>query len=457
MKTYREFISFLLEDKEDHWVTIHGRHVLIGKDGMIVGGNLKGKKLSDIFSSPKTKVSKLSNSNIMNKVITIKASDLQRLTKKISSINKKAKVHNLPEIELDFIPGSARKVLARKLDPVEFDRYIDVVDAKVKGATPVVNGYKFVASIERLGNENIIRSVGDEHDLSKYRSKPLFCEHCNTARVKKNSIILETPEGKLKEVGRSCVKDFLGTDDLDFYLNNLESLGSFLSDAEANHDYDEESGGHGGGSNNNDLKVDDVVAMALAIIKTSGYISKAKADEMGITPTSYLVSSAIYDRNLQNKPIPTKDDYAEAKKIVEWAKTQKGSDYLENLRVLANNGFCSHRHFGYIASMPVAYAKAMDMLKQKEGVTPSEYVGTVGEKISGLKVKIISNTPYETMYGTSYIVKMKDEAGNNLTTFCTGRFADVEKDEELTIKGTVKEHSIYKDSKQTILGRCSVM
>ena len=70
-------------------------------------------------------------------------------------------------------------------------------------------------------------------------------------------------------------------------------------------------------------------------------------------------------------------------------------------------------------------------------------------------------------YGTEtvYIHTFKDEAGNKIVWKTTstisywdedGNLAYYEEGEKVRLRGTVKEHSEYKDEKQTVLTRCRI-
>lgn len=97
----------------------------------------------------------------------------------------------------------------------------------------------------------------------------------------------------------------------------------------------------------------------------------------------------------------------------------------------------------------------------------SEHIGNIGDKIE-LDVKLIGRHKYTThftYYGeTNYIYTMEDANGNTLVWKTTSLLdVPVKNGEEIDfirtgdmmrIKGTVKEHSEYKGTKQTVLARC---
>lgn len=93
----------------------------------------------------------------------------------------------------------------------------------------------------------------------------------------------------------------------------------------------------------------------------------------------------------------------------------------------------------------------------------SQYVGQVGERIE-IKAEYIGSAHFEvrSFYGygtdTMYIHQFKDAAGNKLIWKTSGMIDNnvIEKGTIVTVKGTIKEHSEYKDEKQTALTRCKV-
>ncbi len=86
----------------------------------------------------------------------------------------------------------------------------------------------------------------------------------------------------------------------------------------------------------------------------------------------------------------------------------------------------------------------------------SEFVGTVGEKIR-FRVKIRNILAFTSNYGNSisYLILMKDDKGNDLKWSTNNGKLKV--DQELELMGTVKQHTTYKDRKQTILTRCKLV
>lgn len=93
---------------------------------------------------------------------------------------------------------------------------------------------------------------------------------------------------------------------------------------------------------------------------------------------------------------------------------------------------------------------AVESLLYDEG--KSEYVGSIGERLD-LAVTITGNFKVENNFGgSSCIHTMEDKDGNIFMWATSTKSWSV--GETKNIRGTVKEHKIYKNVKQTVLTRC---
>ena len=101
-------------------------------------------------------------------------------------------------------------------------------------------------------------------------------------------------------------------------------------------------------------------------------------------------------------------------------------------------------------------AKEAEIAAQKE---ISQYVGEIGQKITAHVVYL--GSPHFTgkdVFGYDeirYIHTFKDACGNKIV-WKTGCGLQLEEGQTVTITGTVKDHSEYKDEKQTRIIRCKV-
>lgn len=84
----------------------------------------------------------------------------------------------------------------------------------------------------------------------------------------------------------------------------------------------------------------------------------------------------------------------------------------------------------------------------------SQFVGTVGERIE-IEVTVIAARRQEGYYGPSTVHHMEDAAGNRYLWNTGSKSWEV--GDKRHIRGTVKEHKVFRNVNTTILTRCSVV
>lgn len=94
----------------------------------------------------------------------------------------------------------------------------------------------------------------------------------------------------------------------------------------------------------------------------------------------------------------------------------------------------------------------------------SQFVGQVGKRFT-VEATFTFGTSWDTKYGTQYLYSFKDDNGNVLVwrtgsvpmvLNAEGKDVVIGRGDRVQITGTVKEHSEYKDEKQTVLTRCKL-
>lgn len=105
-------------------------------------------------------------------------------------------------------------------------------------------------------------------------------------------------------------------------------------------------------------------------------------------------------------------------------------------------------------------AREAEEQRIREEKAISQHVGTVGERID-IDVTFIKRAWFDMRTPTGYILDtiffytFKDDKGNVLV-WKTTKCLDLESGDKVHVRGTVKEHSDYKDEKQTMLTRCKI-
>lgn len=85
--------------------------------------------------------------------------------------------------------------------------------------------------------------------------------------------------------------------------------------------------------------------------------------------------------------------------------------------------------------------------------TDSEFIGTIGQRIEDY-LTITKVIPFENYYGHSYMHIMVDKNSNEFVWTTATKNLTI--GETYQIRGTIKGHKIYRNSKQTILSHCVV-
>jgi hypothetical protein len=262
-------------------------------------------------------------------------------------------------------------------------------------------------------------------------------------------------------VGKSCLKDFLGHVDPNFYANYLQ----WLTDPDLS-EYDDVS------TNHNEFRINtkEYLSFVAACIKKSGWTSKTKANEYNMQSTAdFALTSlnAIYkpvkDRygNIIEYPIPDESDQKLVDNALNWAKGLTGelNDYLYNINLLSQEESIKFKDLGFTASIIASYQKTLEnnikKEKQAQQKQLSNFVGNIGDKLTK-ELTYVNSYSYETQYGTTWIHKFIDN-DNNTYVWKTNNYLNVDQGNNVKIKGTIKEHNEYREEKQTILTRCKVL
>lgn len=324
------------------------------------------------------------------------------------------------------------------------------------------NGWHVLGYVQR--KDGIVQCYFDTNAqelIRQYSNTDFHCDHCRK-KVHRNSVVIleneETHERKV--VGTSCVKEFTcGLDgnliaqvaDLTSYIKDntvfIQLPGEVTKDVL---DLDEEWLRERSAINSNCLgySVHRVVSCAVSLIREYGFKSSQDMD---------ATWKMIPDTLERYTNYVTEEDEKEAKEAIEWIMSLSEDDrtqttYLFNLYQICKNEFCFLRHFGFLASLIPAYRKAN--VKKKVVENTSHYVGTIGEKVTQ-SVVIIKRLCFDSIYGSCWIILMKDNSGNVLK-WTTSKCLDQKYKEgfETTVTGTVKEFEEYRGEKQTSLIRC---
>ena len=260
--------------------------------------------------------------------------------------------------------------------------------------------------------------------------------------MKRFSYIVKDASGRYKQVGKTCLKDYCGIDPkMIAAAQEVEDL--ILNDYDID-DYDFIGNGE------HAYDVLDVIAKANDIVKKYGYV-KSIEDES--------TKSRLYIE-IDNRTEPTEESKALALKMKDVYSQMDYSELTEfqrNVKTIIEAGYTRSNNFGYLAYAPVDFKKMMQKQEREqlasEAKAQSQYIGNVGEKITGEIKNAQLMTSWQTVYGWTHLYKFVTTDGNTLVWYAS-RCID---GEPKKITGTVKDHKMYDGEKQTVLTRCKVV
>jgi hypothetical protein len=182
----------------------------------------------------------------------------------------------------------------------------------------VVNGWRFVAVIQHEEGGLVAAVPGNEGlDLSAYRAARATCDHCSTSRNRKDTYLVRNEAtGALKQVGSSCLKDFLGQDP--FLAAMMAEHLAIIDNLCAEWDGEFERVGQ-----RTVFPAAEFLAITAAVIRNNGWLSRGAAREKGCegSATADLAMAAITAKPSEKEYLkPSAEDIAYAQKVLAWAQ-----------------------------------------------------------------------------------------------------------------------------------------
>ena len=340
------------------------------------------------------------------------------------------------------------------------------------------NNWAFGGSVEPSGvdGKNFVDVNLSGKDLgfvvpSKYFTvNPCTCDYCKTNRKRnKTYLIVNQKTGEWKQLGKECLKLFVTGIDVDA----IATFESFIKEAE-----DAENPGDEFFYNRRlgFVKVADALALSCAVYRERGYLAtrdavgdfndlcnrnivqRKLAQQYGYNNDFLNISNSVRDKIDE---ITVKTDTAIAREDVEVAvemvKRFPDEPYYNNLKVIVENEYIPLNKLGFLVSIPKAIDGYEEKKKKQEEqerlAAESDYLGSIGEKIS---VNFVSGREVaccETQFGLLHIYEFKDMSGNTIV-WRSSSSKDIP--ESGVVAGTVKAHEEYNGVKQTIILRAKI-
>lgn len=392
-------------------------------------------------------------------VFCVARDNAQELTKRLESLNKRAKRAGLPFAQMRWT--GEREVLnykRRRSDTQSYDFMHEYVI--VSGDTLEIPGFRMIAKLTHTQEGGTLISrvplawLGDEViyseiDLSQYFTADPHCDHCSTKRRRKETFILHCNDGQIRQIGRTCLRDYTGSDSPEKIAKHLEYVEDFFRHAR-NSTGDRPL-----------IPVLDYLVHVNADVRMYGY---RKGVTKGSAASNYwhLVHGTTGDPDYIT---PTPEDLDLAQRVIEWGKTINvdESDFLHNVKTLLEQEYAD-AGYGFLAYAPIAYAKEMRKRDALNGHGKEnergevDHISTVGTRIVRqftVKRTISVRSEYNPSgYCPMYI--LEDEYGNPARWF-SSRDVGLLDGGVYLFRATVKAHEVHdRYGKTTTLTRCKI-
>lgn len=402
-----------------------------------------------------------------SKTTTILVSRVSSALEMLKKFEKKAVRYNVPfswtvgetyEIEKDYHdPNGIRP--PRKIK-------VAVVDVTIHGEQPKVGDFDFLASIEFAPGGNFVDVVPGVELPAIYRTTDQHCDHCKTDRRRNNVYIVKNREtGALVQVGRTCLRDFLGIDDPKSIIEKFKFLRAIKSFSD-DEDFEGWGGGHYWAA-----EIQRALAISNVCVRLWGWVSKGAAyNDPNLVPTVNFYWGFVAKRDEWNAEMQDRindelgdADYDFADKVIEFVRANTDdNDYMHNLRVAFHEDVITEpKRMGLVVSAVVAYHRHIDReikrAERRELNKDSRHQGEVKERLRGIKVRLEARRGMgDNGYGWSELLKMRDDQGNLYAWFSTSAPV-IDVNNNFVIDGTVKAHKEFKGILETQLTRVKIV
>ena len=387
---------------------------------------------------------------------TVNVLNMDGFTARIEQLNRRAKRLNVPGITFTVLSKQVERLKKYVLD--DFHQATLVGTENVETTTVQVEcpweairlpGWAFIAKLTPFESGNIVCGTPLHECPPQYRAAVIECQHCKTNRRRNDSfVLLNRDSGEYRQIGRSCLVDYIGSESAGRAAQQFEFFASVYS---VIRDYaDGERENWEGESVQKAFDCAEAIAKGLNV-DGGQYISRKKAEDdyTGRTfPTGEKVVAHWKDIK------PTDEEKEKADEIVEFLLESLppagGSTYEYNLRLILTAGYCTRKTIGIAVSAIAAYTRAKTIRAEREATVPSAHIGTIGERraVEGILVREWAVTGD---YGTTMKCQLRTDAGeiviaNNLPG---------EIGQRIGFTGTVKYHNEFRGVLQTVFARPS--
>ena len=352
--------------------------------------------------------------------------------------------------------------IVRRLDSegnvlITTNEMVPMVRFRLIGQAPRIEGWTFGATLQHMDGETVLLTVPGFSVPTKYRKTGNLCEHCRFNRARVQTFILQHDDGRMTQVGRSCLKDFLGHSDPAKAAAYAELLGTLPELCAASEGGDDElSDSYSGGRTPQAWNLSDYLAYVAANIRVNGWVSRAQARDGMTSATADNAYGAMFPSPYAVKKdiiVPEAQDGTVAEAALTWVREtmvtkleEDGdlNDYEHNLATIVRMDYVTSKTMGLAASIVSSHARAIGREIEKKRSLAGKHVGTVGKREVFQRLTVARIFDLDTQYGVSRIHTFYDDLGNTIVWMASSERLDVGKTYD--VKATVKSHGTHRQT-----------
>lgn len=377
--------------------------------------------------------------------------NIEALNKKLEKIRKKCEKYSC-EFRYEEVGEEFREVK----DENDFTFIARFVIVDVSGVAICEEGWSIVGVIDHMNEMNVIHLIDQTNHPNvpeRFYHSDATCDHCNTKRRRKSTIIIYHPDHGYKQVGKTCLKDYTGGLDAELAAYMEQYI----------HDVEEYDGVTRGASIVPCYPTEEVVTIAAYDVECRGYhsyCSDAKPTKLEVLDN--LHSTLFYiPKEAEARCKDTAENALDYIRNLDVTDLDRDGNYFHNLKAIALQKYVSRKNIGVLVSLVPTYMRHLKDIGYKKRLedahridAQSEYVGEIGQKAFVDVASVIKVSEWSNMYGCTYLYKINGSDGNVYMWYSSRWFGD--SPEWTSLTGTIKDHQEYKGVKQTILTRCRV-
>jgi hypothetical protein len=313
----------------------------------------------------------------------------------------------------------------------------------LQGDAPRVDGWRVAAVVRHRGAEAELRPVpgAPAIPLSSARWRTASCDHCQVARNRKETfLLLHEADRTVRQVGSSCLRDFLGGHDPERLCRQAEYL--LLAGAELTG-----AAGGPGVERGATFELDAFLAHAARVVRHAGWTSRAVATDE--TPSSADQAEASLEEQAPLEPA----DRRLARGTLAWAREllplkRHPSGFERDLVAVVGESWITRRERGLLCAAVMIRRRELARARSR-----SRHQGRVGAELEvvGLVEHVFARP--SARWGHVHNAVLRDVDGNRYRCW-SSRPLPIEEHRAYQVSGHVTAHDEHRGERETVLTRC---